>query len=144
MWKAFLSLWKNIFNYSEKAGIKEFWLGSVANIIAMYVALIPVAIIILLLKPLDLIKDISPIVLSAIHIGVFLVPLISLYVRRANDVGLKKFDILLTAVAVPAVGAMIIGLYPSNSGALYKGLSWCFFSTAHLLNFLFRALLAKQ
>jgi uncharacterized membrane protein YhaH (DUF805 family) len=37
MWKTFISLWKNIFNYSGTASRKEFWLGSIMNIIAMYV-----------------------------------------------------------------------------------------------------------
>ena len=42
MWKAFVSLWKNIFNYKGKSGRKEFWLGIVMNIIMMYAGLIPV------------------------------------------------------------------------------------------------------
>ena len=40
--------------------------------------------------------------------------------------GLKKFDIWLVAVAVPAAGAMIIAMYPPKTKVLYKGVAWCY------------------
>ena len=40
--------------------------------------------------------------------------------------GLKACDILLAAVAVPVVGAMVIGLYPSNCKVVNKGVAWCY------------------
>lgn len=126
MWKTFISLWKNIFNYSGTASRKEFWLGSIMNIIAMYVGLLPIAILFLLLNTFGVLHLISPIAFSIIYICIFLLPLLSLYVRRANDVGLKKFDIWLVAVAVPAAGAMIIAMYPPKTKVLYKGVAWCY------------------
>ena len=126
MWKSFISLWKNIFNYTGKASRKDFWLGSIAEIIFMYLLLIPFALIVLPLRYMGFEITLSPLLFSIIHIGICVVPLLSLYVRRANDVGLKKFDIFLVAVAVPAVGAMFLGLVPPKCKILYRGLSWTY------------------
>ena len=126
MWKAFVSLWKNIFNYSGTTDRKDFWLGSIMNIVAMYVGLVPIAIILLLLKMLGLIHLISPTLFSVVYILIFMIPLFSLYVRRANSVGLKIGDALLVAVATPVVGAMAIGLYPPGCKVVSGGVSWCY------------------
>ena len=126
MWRSFVSLWKNIFDYKGVACRKEFWLGSVANIIAMYVGLIPAVTIIKLIEITGLVKVVSPGVFAAVYICIFMVPLFSLYVRRANDVGMKKYDTLLAAVAVPVVGAMVIGACPPEHNVPDKRLSWCY------------------
>ena len=123
MWSSFVSLWKNIFNYSGKTGRKDFWLGSIMDIIFMYVLLIPFAAIIYILNLVGLAFLISPIVWSVLYIGACLLPLISLYVRRANDLGMKKFDIFLVAVATPVVGAMVVGAI-SGGVSTSRGLPW--------------------
>ena len=71
MWKTFISLWKNIFNYSGTASRKEFWLGSIMNIIAMYVGLLPIAILFLLLNTFGVLHLISPIAFSIIYMYIF-------------------------------------------------------------------------
>ena len=124
MWKAFVSLWKNIFNYKGKSGRKEFWLGIVMNVIMMYAGLIPVAILFLALNSLGLLFLISPVVFSCIYSAVFVLPLISLYIRRANDTGLRIVSSVLIALAVPVVGSLIVGLWPSNSGSAPVKLPW--------------------
>ena len=126
MWRAFISLWKNIFNYTGKSSRKEFWLGSIAEIIFMYLLLIPYALVVVPLRYMGVEIILSPILCSIIHIGVCIIPLVSLYARRANDVGLGKFDIWLVAVAVPAVGAIIISMFPPQSNVLCKRIAWCY------------------
>ena len=79
MWKAFLSLWKNIFNYKGVSTRKEFWLGALSQIIFMYIAVVPYALL------LRVVTIPSPVFLAVFFI-LMGVPLISLFVRRANDV----------------------------------------------------------
>lgn len=120
MWKAFLSLWKNIFNYKGVSTRKEFWLGALSQIIFMYIAVVPCALLLRVVTiPLP--------VFFTVFFTIMGVPLISLFVRRANDIKLTAIDILLVAFFVPVVGAMIIGMYPSLNEQQGKTvLPWCF------------------
>ena len=125
MWKAFKSLWKNVFNFKGKASRKEFWLGSIAEIVFMYLLFIPTALIVVPLRysGVDIASFVT--VWCVIHIGGCLLPLVSLYVRRANDVGLGVFDTIFTAIVVPCAGAMFIGILPSCHTAFFKGSPMC-------------------
>ncbi|MBQ7986216.1 MAG: hypothetical protein IJ304_03000 [Clostridia bacterium] len=115
MWNAFKAMWKNVFNYSGTVGVKEFWLACVAEVIFMYFLLVPLAIIIIPLQLIGIPIIISAELFSALYICVCLVPLISLYARRMNDVGLTKGGIIYVAITIPIVAAMITSTFPSES-----------------------------
>jgi uncharacterized membrane protein YhaH (DUF805 family) len=66
MIKAYNSMWKNIYNLSGTVTVREFWLACAGNIIAMYIALIPAAIIMLLAKLIGIGTLIIPIILIGI------------------------------------------------------------------------------
>ena len=106
MVKSFLLLWKNIFNYTGRCGRKDYWLGLIANVIFMYIAAIPYALITAFLGvPLPVMVTLFLII---IHL-----PALSAYVRRANDINMKLGDILLVGLAVPLIGAIIVGMIGS-------------------------------
>lgn len=115
MKNAFISMWKNVFNYTGTVGRKEFWLACIAEVIFMYLLLIPEAIILIPLQLIGIPIMISTALFCTLHIGFCILPLISLYVRRANDVGLKKAGKIYVALVIPIVGAMIMSLFPSDS-----------------------------
>ncbi len=112
MFKCFGILWKNIFNYTGRASKREFWLGSIAQMIFMYILALPVGL-------LAAVTSIPVSLLITLLLVIIFLPLISLYVRRANDVGLSILDTVITAVCVPVVGAMIVGMI--NSKEQYNG-----------------------
>ena len=114
MIKSFLLLWKNIFNYTGRCGRKDYWLGLIANVIFMYIAAIPYALITAFLAiPL-------PVMITLFLIIIHL-PALSAYVRRANDINMKLGDMLLVGLAVPLIGAIIVGMIGSlaNDGKKY-------------------------
>ena len=114
MVKSFLLLWKNIFNYTGRCGRKDYWLGLIANVIFMYIAAIPYALITAFLGvPLPVMVTLFLII---IHL-----PALSAYVRRANDINMKLGDMLLVGLAVPLIGAIIVGMIGSlaNDGKKY-------------------------
>ena len=120
MWNAFLLLWKNIFNYTGKSSRKEFWLGAIMNVIAMYVGVFPLAAVMLLLKALGIIP-LFELVIGAYMVA-FILPMVSLSVRRANDAGFKVTDKVILLGLLPGLGVIIIALYPSNS--VNNGMNW--------------------
>ena len=91
----------------------------------MYLLLIPYAVIASVLRSMGVDLSAFSTMFIIIDIGISILPLFSLYVRRANDVGLKKFDTLCVAVFIPIVPAMIMSLFPSDSNPSKKGLGLC-------------------
>ena len=101
-------MWKNIFNYKDVSDKKEYWLGLVANLITMYICVIPIAL-------LSVLFSANPIIFSAVYMIVCNLPAVSLFVRRANDLNMKIADTLLVAIMTPGISAIIIGLIPSQT-----------------------------
>jgi uncharacterized membrane protein YhaH (DUF805 family) len=109
MIKAYNSMWKNIYNLSGTVTVREFWLACAGNIIAMYIALIPAAIIMLLAKLIGIGTLIIPIILI-LYIVLFLFPLIPLLIRRIHDSGFKPVTAVLLLLGIPVLGFILIGI----------------------------------
>ena len=115
MLKAWLSMWKKTFCFTGKATRKEYWLALIMNVIAMYVAIVPYALLAKCIT--DNWMLVSAVYLIAVHLPVF-----SLYFRRARDAGWKMGTALYTAVTLPGIGALILGAI-SHCGSMGKGKS---------------------
>ena len=113
MFKAWLNMWRNTFNYTGTATQKEYWLACILNVPIMYVLVIPFALIV---KSFS----ISPEVASAIFLIAFHFPTLSLYFRRANDANWKTFTTLLLIIVTPIISGFIVGAFPS----VPKGQRW--------------------
>ena len=113
MLKNWLNIWKNIFNYSGTVSQKEYWLACIMNVPAMYIFIIPYA----------LIMRNFPIPLEVIIVSffvIFLAPSIALYFRRANDANWKALTALFMALGCPILSGLIVGAFPS----VPKGVAW--------------------
>lgn len=119
MWKAYILLWKNIFNYTGKTNRKDYWLGLLGNLIGMYIFVIPYALFFRFIN-----YDNFPLIITAYLILINL-PCLSACIRRANDLQLKIFDIILITICLPAIGAIGLGLFPSYTGDRH-GLAWSY------------------
>lgn len=113
MLKAWLNTWKNIFNYRGTVTRKEYWLACVMNVLTMYVFMVPYALILSMFP-------ISADICSGVFITVFLLPMVSLYFRRANDANWKVLTALFMALSCPIVSGLIVGAFPS----VPKGVAW--------------------
>jgi len=111
--KAWLHTWKNIFNYSGIVSRKEYWLACIMNILAMFVFVIPYALI---MRHLPISVGLG-IVLFFI---IFLTPAVALYFRRANDANWSVLTALFMALALPIVSGLIVGVFSS----IPKGKPW--------------------
>ena len=103
MIKLFISLWKNVFNLNGTVGRKEFWISCIVGVLSMF----------LFMVPFTLIDAIWPI-MSEVICSICIVPLISLYIRRANDIGIKKNTWIYIAAIIPLLGMMVVLFFPSN------------------------------
>lgn len=106
MIKSWLDLWKNIFNYKGKTKRKQFWLATIANVIAMYVFVIPYALI-LRNFPVD------SIIASVFFIAIMTVPVLAIYFRRANDAGLRLGTTVYIALVAPIISGLFVGVLPT-------------------------------
>lgn len=106
MIKAWVKLWKGIFDYKGVATRKEYWLGAIGNVFFMYLAAIPTALLAKLVQmPLG--------VFFALFFTVIYLPVISLYVRRARDAGWRSFTTVWLAVFVPVISGIFVGIFPT-------------------------------
>jgi len=103
---AWLNLWKNTFNYCGKTTRKEYWLGLVANVIVMYILVVPYALIL---------KEITESVAVAVTVYLIAVnlPVFSAFARRANDAGMYPSSTLFMALCAPIISGLLVGVYPS-------------------------------
>ena len=113
MIKSWFDLWKNIFNYKGKTNRKQFWLATIANVIAMYVFAIPYALIIGNFR-------ISTEICMGVFFAIILTPTVALYFRRANDANWKALTALFMALVCPITSGLIVGAFPS----VPKGAIW--------------------
>lgn len=113
MLKAWLNMWRNMFNYTGTSSQKEYWLACILNLPAMFIFVIPFALI---LRNFP----ISPEVAIALFLIVFHIPTLSLYFRRANDANWKALTALYMAFICPIISGLIVGAFPS----IPKGTVW--------------------
>ena len=107
MIKSWFDLWENIFNYKGKTNRKQFWLATIANIIAMYIFMIPYALI-LRKFPVD------AIIASVVFIVIMTVPVLAIYFRRANDAGLRLGTTIYIALVAPIISGLFVGILPTD------------------------------
>lgn len=138
MMKAWLCMWRNTVNFTGTATRKEFWLGLIMNLIAMYIGVVPYALI------LKNFTD-NAIGLSVVYLIIAHLPVPALYFRRANDIGWKKFSTVYAAVTAPIISGLLAGVLPTGSGrsmgvyAAYSkafALAWSLFFYGGTLGFL--------
>lgn len=113
MLKAWLNVWKNIFNYKGIVSRKEYWLACIMNVLAMYVFMVPYALI---LSTFPISADVC----IGVFITVFLLPMVSLYFRRANDANWHLLTAIFMALVCPIISGLIVGAFPS----IPKGAPW--------------------
>lgn len=104
MIKAWIKLWKGIFDYKGVATRKEYWLGAIANTIFMYIAMIPYALI------FGRWLKVPETMLLVIFFVIILFPELSLYVRRARDAGWRSFTTVWLAVCIPIISGIFAGI----------------------------------
>jgi len=109
MIKALVSLWKNIFNYSGTASRKDYWLGITANVILMYILIVPIALI------FRFVPFITPDALAIVYIILIHLPVYSIYVRRARDAGWSKSALIWVTVCLPVFSGIVIGFLGTGS-----------------------------
>lgn len=108
MIKSWFDLWKNIFNYKGKTKRKQFWLATIANVIAMYVFVIPY-VLILRNFPVD-----SIIASVVVFIVIMTVPVLAIYFRRAHDACLRLGTTIYIALVAPIISGLYVGILPTN------------------------------
>lgn len=152
MIKAWINMWKNVFDYQGRVSRREYWKSLLMNLIAMYVLIIPYSLLFLLLQSFG---QAIVLPLSVAYVLIMNLPVISLYFRRANDIGWKKSTAIFTAVAAPCIIGILAGIMPANMqatrtssrigklfalsfGLYFYGmvLSICLFGTPDALSFL--------
>lgn len=106
MFKAWRDMWKNIFNYTGTVTRKNYWLALIMNVIAMYVAIVPFALIAKQFTSNATLM--ATIYLIAVHL-----PVLSLYFRRANDSNWKITTSIFMAIVCPALSGLIVGAFTS-------------------------------
>lgn len=111
MFKAWKNMWKNIMNYTGSVSRKAYWHAIIMNVIFMYIAAIPYALLSMLFT------DNVAIVVTVYAIAVHL-PVLSLYFRRANDAGWKIGTAVYLAIVTPVLSGLIVGAigYSGNAG----------------------------
>lgn len=114
MIKAFVSTWKNIFNYTGKATIREYWLGLLGSLIAMYLSIIPLAGLVFLSGFPSSSGILMPLAICSV---LFLLPTASLTVRRIRDSGFNMSVMIASAILIPVFGMIAVGLLKKNESA---------------------------
>lgn len=113
MLKTWLNTWKNIFNYSGTVSRKEYWLACIMNVPAMFIFVIPYALIMSNFQ-------ISVEICVVSFFTIFLTPAVALYFRRANDANWNALTALFMALGCPILSGLIVGMFPS----VPKGVAW--------------------
>ena len=108
MFKAWINLWKNTFNFTGVTTRKEYWSAIIMNIIAMYILVIPYSLI---FRAMGVSWSFFKFVF-VIYIVAFVLPIIALYFRRARDANWKITTALLMVVLIPCLNFLIVGMFP--------------------------------
>ena len=115
MCKAWIEMWKNTFNYTETVTRKGYWLALIMNVIAMYVGVIPYALL------AKLITD-NYVAVITVYLVVLHLPVLAIYFRRARGAGWKITTAIFLAVTIPVLSGLLVGIF-SHCGTVSKGYS---------------------
>lgn len=122
--KTLKHLWRNIFNFHGTAGRGEFFRSLLVNIIAMYVMMIPFmvvcAVIFYAIAAVGVGAAAGKVLAggaAVIYIGIFMIPLLSLLVRRMRDSGFSMKLLVLLLIAIPVLGFLLIGMMKKSERA---------------------------
>ena len=107
MFKNWISAMKNTFNFKGVTTRKAYWQAALLHVVALYVFVVPYTLL------MNLFIDAwEPIAISYLIIA--LVPMLSMYFRRANDAGWTFITALYLAVTVPVAIGLLVGAFPSS------------------------------
>lgn len=106
MFRAWIHMWKNTFNYTATVTRKSYWSALIMNVIFMYIGVVPIALIAKLFT-----RD--AILVATIYLTVVHLPALSLYFRRANDANWKITTSIFMAIGCPILSGIIVGIFPS-------------------------------
>lgn len=118
MIQIFKQLWKNIFHFKGRTGREEFFLSILANFIGMCIGCIPFLLVytavLLIINRFGsgmTFEDIMifGLITSGIYCGIFMLPMISLLVRRIRDSGISWWVAAALIIILPAIGYLIVG-----------------------------------
>ena len=101
MIKAWVDMWKRPFDYSGVVTRKAYWLALLANVIFMYLGIIPCVLVV------KVVGQIAPVVIT--YIALVHVPVLALYFRRANDARWKKSTTFYLAFTIPVLSGLLVG-----------------------------------
>lgn len=103
------TMWKHVSDLKGTTSSREFWLACVGHILAMYILLIPMAVIMMLANAMGTYDMIVPILLAA-SFALFLLPIIPMLIRRANDAGIRLWKAVLLFLGIPGFGFVLLGI----------------------------------
>ena len=112
MWNAFISLWRNIFDYRGRTTVKEYWLA----VLMTYISLMIGAFLLgKLVKVLDIGRFIEPLAVLGVYSIIILIPLVAMFVRRMRDTGLSKAIIICVNICMPFFGGIYLACLNSDN-----------------------------
>ncbi len=112
MWNAFISLWRNIFDYRGRTTVKEYWLA----VLMTYISLMIGAFLLgKLVKVLDIGRFIEPLAVLGVYSFIILIPLVAMFVRRMRDTGLSKAIIICVNICMPFFGGIYLACLNSDN-----------------------------
>ena len=111
--KILRNLWKRKFDFKGVATTKEFFQSLLANWVAM-MALLPVPVLMCVcFSMLGIAGDFAQIIIPSVSIaymGVFLIPIPALTVRRMRNSGHPLWYQILMVIGIPVYGFLLIGI----------------------------------
>lgn len=96
-------MWKKTFDYKGESTRKDYWLAIIMNVIVMYVGVIPYTLL-----AMGITKN--ALLLTIPYIIIFHLPILALYVRRTNNLQLKRSTKLFITMVIPMVSGLLVGI----------------------------------
>lgn len=112
---AWKNLWKNTFNFKGRVSRVEYWKAIAMNYLFMIVALMPFSFIMI---GSGLFEENISLIASFAFAGALNFPLLALYFRRVNDIGLKRFTSIYIAILAPVMSFIYAGT--QNTDSIYE------------------------
>ena len=127
--KCYFSGWRNTFNYKGKATRKEFWLFVLVNFIVLNAPAFAAEMMVMTWINLSelLLSLFAGFNLQTIFKILFIIPIISLGIRRMHDIGRSGWwfsNLLLSNIFIFILPAFIISLFSGRGGSYLLGIAF--------------------